>query len=361
MNNEHSADDNNSILMASMSNLSFASLQVPECKPIDGEDEIDRKSYEQWKHILEASMQLAGVVDEATKMNIFRIKAGPKLLDILESTLSYPESPPAEIYPYANAVHRLNAFFGSRDYIFMQRQRLRSLTQKSGETDVQYVKRVIAVPKLCDFNEENLAEHVADSIQSHALNRKVRETGRKVLRKGGSLVELLERVRALEMEQLNEEIFAKNHRQSEKLEVAAVSYSGQRSRGPSGGVSNVIKRPSMQQRLPGNWRSERGGGYTRRGFVRNAMPSRVPCWRCMSKQHPASECYAIDKICRNCNVKGHFERACRQRGSRATSTRPIKRRYSHDAQDSPSSSKKISTVKEEDSTPMNDSVSVETS
>lgn len=69
MNNEHSADDNNSILMASMSNLSFASLQVPECKPIDGEDEIDCKSYEQWKHILEASMQLAGVVDEATKMN----------------------------------------------------------------------------------------------------------------------------------------------------------------------------------------------------------------------------------------------------------------------------------------------------
>lgn len=39
--------DNNSVLMASMSNLSFASLQVPECKPIDGEDEIDRKSYEQ--------------------------------------------------------------------------------------------------------------------------------------------------------------------------------------------------------------------------------------------------------------------------------------------------------------------------
>lgn len=359
MHNEQTTDDNNYVLMTSMSNLSFASLQVPECKPIDGEDDIDRKSYEQWKHILEASMQLAGVVDEATKMNIFRIKAGPKLLDVFESTLSYPDSPDHETFPYANAVHRLNAFFGSRDYVFMQRQRLRSLIQKPGESDVQYVKRVIAVAKLCDFTEDNLAEHVADSIQSHALNRKVRETGRKILRKGGSLVELLERVRALEMEQLNEDIFAKNHQQSQHLEVAAVSYGNQRNRGMPTGTSN--KRAGVQQRFSSNWRSERGRGYNRRQFVRNTTSSRVPCWRCMSKQHQASECYAIDKICRNCNIKGHFERACHQSGNRATSTQPIKRRYSNDAKDSSTNSKRVAVVKEEDSSLLEDSVSAQTS
>lgn len=47
MREENSASDQNSVLMASMSNLSFASLQVPECKPSDGEEDIDRKTYEQ--------------------------------------------------------------------------------------------------------------------------------------------------------------------------------------------------------------------------------------------------------------------------------------------------------------------------
>lgn len=238
--------------------------------------------------MLQASMELAGVVDEITKMNIFRIKAGPKLLDVLDGTVSCTESPNIETSPYSNAIHRLDAFYGSRDYIFMQRQKLRSLSQKPGETDLKYVKRVISVAKVCDY-DGNLAEQVADTIQSHALNRKVRETGRKILRKGGSLADLLEKVRALEMEQLNEEMFARSHRSVAQAEVAAVAYDGQRSTSYGTGTARYPQRD--QQRFPGNWRSGRGGrGFGRREFIRN-MTTRVRCWRCSSREHTPEKCF----------------------------------------------------------------------
>ncbi|XP_062542227.1 uncharacterized protein LOC134210206 [Armigeres subalbatus] len=73
----------NNSLSTSMNNLSFATLNIAECRPMEGEDDIDRRSFENWRTLLEASMQLVGVTDEVTKMSIFRIKAGPKLLDLL--------------------------------------------------------------------------------------------------------------------------------------------------------------------------------------------------------------------------------------------------------------------------------------
>ncbi|XP_055543874.1 uncharacterized protein LOC129729374 [Wyeomyia smithii] len=339
MRDDNATHDQNSLLMSSMSNLSFASLQVPECKPIDGEEDIDRKSYEQWRQMLEASKQLAGVADERTKMNIFRVKAGLKLLDVLEGTHSNADSPDMETFPYSNATQRLDAFFGSRDYIFMQRQKLRSLTQKLRETDVKYVKRVISVAKVCDNNDSSLIEQVVDTIQSHALNRKVRETGRKILRKGGSIADLLEKVRALEMETLNEEMFARTHRAAAQAEVAAVRYGGQRNlQQTNNGAGGT--RYQQYYRFSGNWRGARGGrGYAHREFTRN-VSSRLMCWRCLSKQHNAAECYAIDKVCRNCQRKRHLERACHQEPA----NKPIKRRYSNDDNES-TNSKKIAVVK----------------
>lgn len=351
MHENNTTNDQNSILMSSMNNLSFASLQVPECKSVDGEDEIDRKTYEQWKGLLEASMQLAGVIDEATKMNIFKIKAGPKLLEILDETVSNTECPDAKTSPYSNAIHRLGSFFGSRDYIFMQRQKLRSLTQKSGESDVKYIKRVITVAKLCDFNEDNLAEQVADSVQSHALNRKVRETARKVLRKRGEIGELLDRVRALEMDRLNEEMFAKNHNQT--AQVAAVSASGQRRDQRDNRFGYPKYRQNNQQRMIGNWRSTRGRGYDRRQFVRNAVTQQAACWRCLSKNHEETECWSIDKTCRNCQRKGHLERGC----PHMPTPGPIKRRISTDDNEQASSSKKIAAIKNVEEDPVGGSVS----
>ncbi|XP_062708802.1 serine/arginine repetitive matrix protein 1-like isoform X2 [Aedes albopictus] len=237
----NSRDQGESSLYSCMNNMSIASLNVPECKSSDGEDDIDKKTFQKWKDLLETSMQLVGISDELTKMRIFRIKAGSKLLDILDSTTSTPENPNAESHPYSNAIARLTNSFGSRDHCLMQRQKLRSISQNAGETDLKFVKRVVAAAKLCDFGDEQLLENVAFVIQSHADNFKVREASRKVLRKGGSLAALLEKVQAFEMEKFNEEIYLKNRKKSVDSEIAAVSYEHSTENG-----SQIIKSDSSR-------------------------------------------------------------------------------------------------------------------
>ena len=199
------ASNDSSTLAISMNSLSAVSINIPECKPLDIKDEIDRKSFENWKDLLEASMELAGITDEHTKNNVFKVKAGPLLLETLGGTptLAFPD---VAIAPYSNAMKRLKDLFGSREYRLVQRQKFRSLTQGADESDLKYVKRVIASAKLCDFDEEKLTESVTEVLQLHALNSKIREAGRKVMRKGGTLTALVDKIRGYELDKTNEEI-----------------------------------------------------------------------------------------------------------------------------------------------------------
>lgn len=304
----------------SMNNLSFASLNIPECKPKDGEEDVDRHSFEQWIGVLEASMQLVGVTDEYTQIRILRIKAGPKLLSILENTDSPAEAPNPETHPYSNAIARLQKFFGSRDYRLMQRQKLRSMTQNDGENDLKYVKRIVAAAKLCDFNEEQLLENVAYVIQSHAPNPKIREISRKILRKGGSLVNLIDKVQACDLERMHEDIYQQNHVQQRKAVVAAVTRGQQEENDNQQGSMNRVERNANYRQRDGNprqqafgrWQSSRGrGAHIRRGTGRGSrMNNRSTCFRCTSPFHTPDDCHAIEWICRNCHEKGHIERAC---------------------------------------------------
>lgn len=283
-----------------LTSMSFAALQIPECKPADGEQDIDRRSFELWRDILEASMNFSNITDESTKMSVFRMKAGAKLIDVLENTVSNAKAPEEELLPYSNVMYRLREFYGSRDYVLLQRQKLRSMSQNIGETDVTFVKRVAAVAKLCDYGSEKMMETVADVVQSHALNVKVREAARKIMRKGGSITELLDKVRSAEIERQSEELYTKNHQQ-ETVSVAAVSYA----------TANYGQSPNYRGR--GNFYRARGGLRSRGALSRvdrEHYGTRLSCWRCGSNFHLPHNCHAIDKICRRCQIKGHIERAC---------------------------------------------------
>lgn len=233
--------------------MSFASLQITECKPADGEQKIDKRSFELWRDVLEPSMKFSNITDEMTKMNVFRMKAGGKLIDVLESTTSSSQAPNEKLMPYSNVMYRLTEFYGSRDYVLLQRQKLRSMAQKTDEADVAFVKRVATVAKLCDYGSEQMMETVADVIQSHALNLKVREAGRKIMRKGGTISELLEKVRSAEIERQSEELYAKNHQQVE-ASIAAITY-------PATSYGH-----SANNRGRGNFYRARGGPRTQSTF-----------------------------------------------------------------------------------------------
>lgn len=312
-------------LSTSMNNLSFATLNIAQCIPVEGEDEIDRRTFESWRELLEASMQLVGVTDEGTKMSIFRIKAGPKLLEVLENTGSSFRIPCDVTTPYSNAMSRLVDYFGSRDYTLLHRQKLRSLTQGVGETDVKYVKRVINLAKLCDYDESQVLENVADVIQSHALNFSIREIGRKMLRKGGTISGLLEKVQAVEIAKVNEELFAKAHA-SQVVQVAPVSVPHSTQVSPAHTTNRYPEYDHQYQpQKPENNQpryNDQQFGAKRGGFRRGSsvQPRQTPCWRCFGRYHGASSCSAIEKVCRACLRKGHLARACNQ------SKGPIKRK-----------------------------------
>ncbi|XP_055598903.1 uncharacterized protein LOC129748351 [Uranotaenia lowii] len=331
----HDLNEASFSLSSSINNLSFASLSVPECKPVADDGEIDKKTFQQWKDHLESSMLLTGISDEFTKMNVFRVRAGRKLLDVLDNTKTQLNSPDIITAPYSNAMHRLSSYFGSREYAFMQREKLRTVTQNKDESDLKYVKRVVEAAKVCDFDENRLIESVSDVIQFHATNPKVREVARKILRKGGSHIDLLDKVRSIEVEKMHENIYTKHNQQPQQVEVAAITRQPQQSgfgnirgayRGGYRGGSRYVRggmrpNPGFHMNYPGNANSgyvpaskyQRGSSLRPNWSTREAPQGFTPqvfCWRCTSKFHEAHECSAQFKICRKCNEKGHLERVC---------------------------------------------------
>uniref|UniRef100_A0A182J5Y5 CCHC-type domain-containing protein n=1 Tax=Anopheles atroparvus TaxID=41427 RepID=A0A182J5Y5_ANOAO len=137
--------------------------------------------------------------------------------------------------------------------------------------------------------------------------------GRKILRKNGSLADLLDKVRACEIDALNEEIFVKSQRNDQSAAVAAVSQRaryGQRTWGQAPGPPSSTQNPIKYQR--NDW-GPRRIGVPQRLANRRPISQRNRCWRCSSFFHTPENCFAVDKWCRQCQVKGHLERACTNR------------------------------------------------
>lgn len=319
--------------------MSFASLQVPECKPMVGAQDVDRKTFEVWRDQFEAALRFAGVSGENMKHSAFRMKAGIKLLELLDETTSDDSIPDEQEFPYSNAIERLKKYYKSREYTLLQRQKLRSTSQLRGEDDMDYVKRVVGIVKMCGYPEEQELEMATDVVQSSAVNAKVREVSRKFFRKGGTMTVFMNKVEAVINDSRSEEIYARSHQKP--AEVAAVSYSrrvesgprpGGYGRGPSSVQHGAYGYSGAVQSGPGRyfrghsinqqggqaryWNETRGRGQNRSSYgrpetVRGNGVRHEPCWRCTSNFHSPEECYAATKTCRRCGTTGHLERACR--------------------------------------------------
>lgn len=284
-------------LLATMSNMSLSSLNIPECKPSKGETDIDKKAYEHWKEILSASFNLVHATDEQAKMDIFRIKAGPKLLEVMQGTSSTAEMPDPRNKPFSNALARLDNYYGSRTYIIGQRGKLMNMVQQSGESSVSFVRRVSASAKLCGYKTEEEMEAVVRTIVKGTIDSRVRVLAHRNWVNQGDVNSLIALVHDREMEILNEEEYQKVNRQN-TVTIAAVTQSAdsraQFRRGTGSGYRGI----------------QRGRGAFHRGRAHYQGPSRKACWRCASIYHDASGCPNIDKVCHNCKRRGHLARSC---------------------------------------------------
>ncbi|XP_062540136.1 uncharacterized protein LOC134208055 [Armigeres subalbatus] len=208
--------------MTSVNQLSVSSLHVPECKPMEGDEEIYRYAYESWRELLEDTMRLAGVEDEATKFTIFKIKAGPRLLQIFRNTKSNIDSPDPTVKPYENAIHRLKMYYGSGSDVMLQRRKLSLMKQKPDESSLAFISRVGDTARLCEFGEEKEFEEIVGAIAEHATCRDVRVAALKMLSRKGTFAQLVDKVRELEAIRINEEFFKQNNKPETAL-VAAVT------------------------------------------------------------------------------------------------------------------------------------------
>lgn len=98
--------------MSSINQLSVSSINIPECKSTE-DGEISRHTFEQWRDLLIDSLQLAGINDEVTKFTIFKVKAGPRLLEVYRNAKADVGGPDAILFPFGHAMYRLKAYFGS--------------------------------------------------------------------------------------------------------------------------------------------------------------------------------------------------------------------------------------------------------
>lgn len=312
-------DVEGSRFMSSVNQLSVSSINIPECKPLDGDTEIYRYSYEAWRELFEDTIRLAGVQDEETKFTIFKIKAGPQLLQIFKNTKSQPEYPDADIEPFANAMYRLKTYFGSGSDVMLQRRKLSLMTQNSGESSLAFITRVGATARLCEFGEDKELEEIVGTIAEHAVSKEVRVAALKMLSRKGTFSNLVDTVRELEAIRINEEFFRQKHQPT--ANIAAVSAAHPVYDRPSfsrPGIRGGRYQHISSRRRDSRFNPSRGtrpsanATHNQRGPVGEFSRHQVDrCWRCNSIYHRASECNAVDKVCMGCGRIGHILRACR--------------------------------------------------
>ncbi|XP_055603139.1 uncharacterized protein LOC129751574 [Uranotaenia lowii] len=356
-----SRNGNESLMVSTVGNISLGTMTIPECKPPNEDTEINKQSYEDWKGMLEASLSLMGEPDERTKMCIFRIRAGPKLLEIFNTTVSCQGMADENSHPFTNAIARLDNYFGSKTYMLIQRSKLLNMVQKEQEDNLQYVRRVIAAVKLCGYNDSEELEAIVRTITKGTVDSRVRVLVQRSWINQRSLNELIESIRQNHIEKLNEEEFRKTLGQNQNASIAAVSsgrtrpkfYQNEQSQyrfssrpyihntfPPNRFAANQqymqswnrqpwnprFQNPWHQQyRYPQSWnqqsqnprnqrtwkpqiRSQIDNGSTSYGNFRGP----VKCWRCDSHYHGPDLCKLLlnGVVCKGCSEKGHILRTC---------------------------------------------------
>lgn len=352
--------------MASINQLSISSVNVPECKPIGDEGEIQRHAYEQWRTLLVDSMQLAGISDEPTQFMIFKVKAGNRLLDIFKNAKSDENAPDSVSRPFSNAMHRLNAYFGSGSDLMLQRRKLALMFQKPEESDSAYITRVATTARMCEYGEERESEAMLGAVADHARCKDVRLAALKILHRKGSFTDLIDKVREIECIRLSESFFKERHDRKEQASMAPVSadfprndrqYARQSFSSPTfyqrGKSRGFPARPPFRSTGTQRFFSNRKSPYVQEGGQR--FSSGTKCWRCTSVYHDPSVCHAIDKVCRNCGREGHIKVACKTRIHTGT-----KREHEYEATSSDAPPRKIAAIEKHEDDVTTEKVSDDT-
>lgn len=179
---------------------------------------------------------------------------------------------------YASALSAIQDFFVPKVNVVAERYRFRQRSQRTGETTDQYIAAVRELATTCEFADME-DEMICDQLIEKTNSTRIRE--RLLLEVPLDLKKAVTVARQIEIA---------------TAEAKAMMASS----------DNSVK--AVQQHNRPRWSKHEADPM--RGPSKSV---RLTCYRCGSEQHAANfpGCPAKDTVCRNCNKKGHYAKACR--------------------------------------------------
>lgn len=293
--------DNNDLLrtlQASIINRQnpIAVSALTPCAAQDGGD-IQITDWECWKRRFEAWLTASNVSCPATKQVFFDIYAGDKLTLAL---ITAPEMLDTEATGYDLTVKKLDSVFKSRSSSFAMKRDFRAMTQKTGESNVAFLSRLMtAAMRIWDRADSQIDDEIMLTMTVNSNNLKMQEFAMKTNQDGSAqkckYEDLVRHARLVD----NMAHF-KDTSESRVLAVNESSYVPK---------PKYIANEDGRSRFSSSGRSQ-GSRSNSHGSSKQMI---TECRRCGATDHSHYNCRFINERCFFCNIKGHVIDVCRKR------------------------------------------------
>ncbi|CAF1025218.1 unnamed protein product, partial [Brachionus calyciflorus] len=239
--------------------------------------------WNQWLKRLEQYFTATRVTDDAQKEATLFLFGGSRLFEIHESL---PEAVTDEVADtnFKKAVHRLNNYFNPKrnkvfeTFIFSQAK------QEKSETIDQYVTRLRALSKYCEFNDAD--EEIMKQVIRTCISKELRK--RFLERDNLNLKEMLNLGRTYDSVRSQLEVFdGKNESREESIAML------------------------------GHKNASRNKYKFNKNFTKNTdYIKKTKCYNCGGSYPHKNECPAKGKKCNQCGKMNHFAKFCKSKGKK---------------------------------------------
>lgn len=279
--------------LLSSSSFKVAASSVGHCLPADGVNlhitdwEVWRKRYESW-------LEVNQIKSPKLRQHYFIILSGPHLYGMLETAPKITGSTAEE---YDLTVERLNGVFKAKANNFAQMREFRSMTQRNGENNVDYLSRLLRTAlRIWERSDPMIDKEILLCMAVNSNDEKMQEFTMRLSTEDYAKQKyetLVDQARIID-----------DWRAVHKSNSAACSILAVESKS-SYTPKNVYAgdRESSQNKYRGST------SYQPRHYDRNQQKL---CHRCNSKNHLAYKCEHIHTTCKFCTIKGHTTEACRK-------------------------------------------------
>jgi hypothetical protein len=261
----------------------FIDINCPSKFDTHGDTTSLGTRWQKWRQGFDLYLVAAGIIDSGQKKALLLHCGGEDLRELYD-TLPQPIGLPEDANDYVKVCAALDIYFLPKKNKRYERHFFRICVQKEKEPITQYVTRLRALSKTCEFTDAN--DEIVDQVIEKCISRKLRK---RLLKEQDLDLQKLCGVAAI-ME-------AADH-QAEQYQTQTTANNVKEDDSDQEGYINRMYTPHRRPR------------HQKSGI--NAESKTFQCFRCGAKDHLANACEITKgKTCRKCGKPGHFANVCR--------------------------------------------------